>query len=218
MARRRYRRDFIGHFATPPQTDRPCVHACCRGMRSHPENWPVHLPSRQLRSASDQQLADYYGTHGKDTPADSKARDQVIYEMNRRDRMQERRAGRVERHQERRASRRHERAEAVQTAWLAAERGTKGNMLNRRGQEAGIDERTLFTGPESRVRKYGSEELLNWFEDHPRPTEAYFQGRDTRMGYAATRSPRSRMSTEEAQWRDYYERAAHDFEHAAQAA
>lgn len=187
-------------------------------MRAHPENWPVHLPSRQLRSASDEQLGDYFGAHGDDTPADNKARDQAIYEMNRRDKVRERRAATVTRRQERRASRRHERAEAVQTAWLAAEAGTNGYMLNRRGLEAGIDERSLFTGPESRARKYASEELLEWWETHPRPTEAFFQGRDTRMGYATVRGPRSRMTTEEQDWRDRYERAAHDFEMAAQAA
>jgi hypothetical protein len=36
---------------------------------------------------------------------------------------------------------------------------TKGDRLNRRGREACIDERALFTGPESRARKYASEEL-----------------------------------------------------------
>jgi hypothetical protein len=102
-----------------------------------------------------------------------------------------------ERRRQRWAARKLARAEAVDAAWLAAEEGTKGNMLNRRGLEAGVNERTLFTGPESRARKYASEELLNWWETHPRPTEAYFEGRDTRMGYGTVRV-RSRMTTEEA--------------------
>ena len=79
-------------------------------------------------------------------------------------------------------------------------------MLNRRGKEAGINERTLFTGPESRARKSASEELLSWWETHPRPTTAMFEGRDTRIGYATVRDPRSRMTTEEQAWRDRYER------------
>lgn len=81
-------------------------------------------------------------------------------------------------------------------------------MLNRRGREAGVNERTLFTGPESRARKYASEELLEYWEHHPRPTEAYFAGQDTRIGYLAGLSPRRRMTSEEQAWRDRYESAA----------
>ena len=66
-------------------------------MRPHPENWPVHLPSRQLRSASDEQLAEYYNAHGDDSAADNKARDQVLYEMGRRDKQGETRAAAEER-------------------------------------------------------------------------------------------------------------------------
>jgi hypothetical protein len=64
-------------------------------------------------------------------------------------------------------------------------------MLNRAGQAAGIDERSLFTGPESRARRYASEELLNHRQSHPRPTAAYFQGRDTTLGPQYT-APRRR--------------------------
>jgi len=56
-------------------------------------------------------------------------------------------------------------------------------MLKRRGQDAGIYPRSLFTGPESRARKYASEELLAHSGWNPRPTEAYFSGADTRIGY-----------------------------------
>ena len=65
------------------------------------------------------------------------------------------------------ASRRALRDAEVEREWLAAERETKGNMLNRRGREAGIDEKSLFRGPESRARKYASEELLNYLGKPP---------------------------------------------------
>jgi len=210
MAATRYRRDWFGHFATPPETNRPCEHACCRGMRPHPQNWPVILPSRQLRAATDEQLAEHYSRHGGDTPADEASRAQVLYEMQRRDLANERREATEERRRQRWTARRHERQEAVEQAWLAAEAGTKGNMLNQRGKEARINERTLFTGPEARARKYASEELLNWWEDHPRPTGAYFEGQDTRVGYGTR--PRRNMSSEEQAWRDRYDEAGRDFE------
>lgn len=200
------RRDWFGHFATPDEAGRPCVHACCRSMRPHPRNWPVHLPSRQLRSASEQQLTEHYDAHQGDTAADRRARDQVLYELNRRDKRDERKAGAQQRKVERVSARRLERAEAVDREWAAAEAATNGYMLNKRGREAGVNERTLFTGPESRARKYASDELIDYWEHHPRPTGAYFEGQDTRLGYIAGVTVRRRISTEEQAWRDRYER------------
>ena len=62
-------------------------------------------------------------------------------------------------------------------------------MLNKAGQRAGIDERSLFTGPESRVVKYASPELFEWFEIHGRPTRAAFLGsaKERRLYYAGRR-------------------------------
>ena len=40
----------------------------------------------------------------------------------------------------------------------------------------GIDERSLFVGAESRVRKYASPELIEWFQAHPRPTRVSWFG------------------------------------------
>jgi hypothetical protein len=54
-------------------------------------------------------------------------------------------------------------------------------MLNKAGRAADVDERSLFTGPESRARRYASEELQNYWQDNPRPTAAYFAGKDTRL-------------------------------------
>jgi hypothetical protein len=45
----------------------------------------------------------------------------------------------------------------------------------------------LFTGPESRARRYASEELLNHWQMHPRPTAAFFAGKDTTSGARYTR-------------------------------
>jgi hypothetical protein len=200
------RRDAFAHWIRKDQqAGRPCTHACCRGMRAHPDNYPVVKRNRYLRHATDQQVADYYGQHQGDSPRDEAARDQALAEMQRRDVAAERREATEERRRQRYEGRRQERAREVERTWRAAETATKGNMLNRRGREAAINERTLFTGPESRVRKYGSEELLNFFEYTPRPTAAYFEGRDTRMGYAAGLSPRRRITSEEQEWRDRYD-------------
>jgi hypothetical protein len=64
----------------------------------------------------------------------------------------------------------------VYRQWRAAEAATNGYMLNRTGLREGIDERSLFAGPESRVRKYASPELIEWFESHPRPTRVSWFG------------------------------------------
>lgn len=54
--------------------------------------------------------------------------------------------------------------------YFAAEEATRGNVINAAGQRAGVDPRSLFTGPESRARKYASEEVLQWWQDHGRLT------------------------------------------------
>jgi hypothetical protein len=199
------RRDLFKHFIHKDQrVNQPCHHACCRGYRPHPEHYPVVLPARYLRRASDEDLAKHYGRCPEGNPG---CRDQVLDELHRRDVRQERRQAAEDRRSRRWADRRAERAGEVERIWLAAEAQTKGNMLNRRGREAGIDERSLFRGPESRVRKYGSEELLNFFDEMPRPTEAYFRGDDTRLGRAGMRS---RLTSQEQQERDYYERLEHE--------
>jgi hypothetical protein len=47
--------------------------------------------------------------------------------------------------------------------------------LNEKGRAAGIDAESLFTGPVSRVKKYGSEELNAWFAVNGRHTLASFR-------------------------------------------
>ena len=52
--------------------------------------------------------------------------------------------------------------------WLAAEKATRGTLLTRQAQAAGIDPRSLFSGPESRARKHASEELKAWWDRNGR--------------------------------------------------
>jgi hypothetical protein len=64
----------------------------------------------------------------------------------------------------------------VYRQWLATEAATNGFMLNQAGRYRGIDERSLFVGPESRVRKHASAGLIEWFQFHPRPTRVSWFG------------------------------------------
>lgn len=54
--------------------------------------------------------------------------------------------------------------------WQDAEDECNGYMLNAEGKRAGIDGLSLFSGPQSRARKYASEELRGFFERHGRLT------------------------------------------------
>lgn len=197
------RRDLIGHWICKTQPEqRMCTHACCRGKRVHPANMPVILPSRLLRRASDDDLAEHYRRVSRDdSPDDEVARAQVLYEMDRRDRVnaarreqEERRAEAELRRRDRwsanKAADRMEREALAESAYVVAEYETRGNMLNKRGRAAGISDRSLFTGPESRARAYASEELLEHWRTHPRPTAAMFAGRDTRVYELYTAPPR----------------------------
>jgi hypothetical protein len=182
------RRDLIGHFVRKSRpAQQMCNHACCRGYRVHPKNFPVILPSRLLRRASDDDLAAHFAkvAHSDETD-DVAARWQMLAEFERRDMREAARRRAAERHQARVRSRRSERQEAVEHAWRQAETATNGYMLNRAGLANNIDERSLFTGPESRARRYASEELLQHWQTHPRPTSAMFAGKDTRVYEKAT--------------------------------
>jgi hypothetical protein len=65
-------------------------------------------------------------------------------------------------------------------------------MLNAAGRAQGIDPRSLFTGPESRARRYASEELLEHWQSHHRPTARFFAGKDSRV-YEKYSAPRRRQ-------------------------
>jgi hypothetical protein len=186
-------RDLLGHWVKPrSMREKMCPHACCRNKRVHPSNFPVILPNKLLRRATDNELMQHWRTVQGDADKDERARAQILHEMERRDQADIRRQEKRDAYKARVLGKRLERAEAVDFAWLQAEQATKGNMLNRAGKAAWSDERSLFTGPESRARRYASEELLNHWQDHPRPTAAFFAGEDTRLGAQYT-APRRRL-------------------------
>lgn len=62
---------------------------------------------------------------------------------------------------------------------LAAEADLNGVLLNRLGRRRGIDARSLFYGPFSRVEKYASEELYAWFQENGRVTWTEFERAST---------------------------------------
>lgn len=77
----------------------------------------------------------------------------------------------------------------VAEQYAAAERDTRGHMLNAAGRAAGVDPRSLFSGAAKRVRKYASAELRTWFYQHGRTTlveyRALMIGRPTDVAKAA---------------------------------
>lgn len=191
------RRDLIGHWVRKTQpTQRMCTHACCRGKRVHPKNYPVILPSKLLRQASDDDLVEAY-TKGSD-----RQQAQILHEMERRDRADAERKERAQERDRRRFSRKMEHAEEVDRIWLQAEAATNGNMVNAKGRARGVSDRHLMTASEAEVRRYGSEELLNFFADNPRPTMGHMRGKDTRLGTVYTPPKRRRG------YRAAYQRAA----------
>ena len=63
----------------------------------------------------------------------------------------------------------------LDAVYLAAETDTNGALLNRLGRSKGIDARSLFFGPFSRVEKYASEELYTWFHENGRITWTMYE-------------------------------------------
>lgn len=63
----------------------------------------------------------------------------------------------------------------LEAAYAAAEEGAHGSMLNVLGRREGIDPYSLLTGPWSRVAKYASRELEDWFEQKGRPSVSQFE-------------------------------------------
>lgn len=169
-------RDLLGHWVKPAKAGgEMCPHRCCRGRRPHPDRFPVILPKTLLRDAPESQLwghLEKYGNHAKG----GKVGEQVVGELTRRERVQANARGRRDRAKSRRAGHDAEFRAHLENEWIQAERATNGNFTNKAGRAAGVDGRSLFTGPESRVRKYGSRELREYFEAHPRVSRSEFLG------------------------------------------
>jgi hypothetical protein len=170
-------RDLLGHWVAPKaRASGMCPHACCRNRRVHPDNFPVIMPKGLLHRATDRELWNHVSKYGHSRPEAGEVGEQVIGELTRREEKQTRAALTRQRRAHHRATKDMEFRAHEENQWLAAEKQTSGVMLNRAGKAAGIDERSLFTGPESRVRKYASPELLNYFETNPRVSRAEFMG------------------------------------------
>ncbi|WP_344677236.1 phage minor capsid protein [Saccharopolyspora taberi] len=58
----------------------------------------------------------------------------------------------------------------IDEQYWQAEADTNGYLLSNAGEAAGVDPRELFTGPAARARKWASDELLEWWEEHGRIT------------------------------------------------
>ena len=180
-----YRRDLIGHFIrTSEREQRPCTHACCRGYRVHPDNYPTVLPSRTLRRASDNDLSTHFQrVTQEDTPQARYAEDQILYEMERRDREAKLKHDRREARAANRAAARMERESETERIFLEAEAFTRGNWTNLKGTARGITDREILLGRESVFARYASEEARDYFTRNPRPTAAYFRGKSGVMDY-----------------------------------
>lgn len=71
--------------------------------------------------------------------------------------------------------------EWVHVSYVEAEAATNGHMLSPAGKAAAVDPDRklsavdLFSGPRAAARKYASEELKRWWEQHPRQTYTEFR-------------------------------------------
>ena len=170
-----------------------CTHACCRGYQEHPEHWPVIVRSRRLRGVSDEDLARrFQRVSYRGTPESRRAEMQILAEMQRRDDEERRRKDRAEAVAANRAARRMERESDAQRIRLEVEAATKGYLVTAQGRARGISDEEILTGREAVFYRYATEEAREYFREHPRPTGAYFRGKDTRVHERYTERPRQR--------------------------
>lgn len=80
--------------------------------------------------------------------------------------------------------------EHVWAQYLAAEDATNGYLLNRKARAAGVDPATLFTGPAHVAYARASEDLIRWWQDHPRLTLAEYTEQITGVRNAAADTAR----------------------------
>lgn len=62
-----------------------------------------------------------------------------------------------------------------QAEYDRAAEACRGNLLNRRGRDAGVDSLSLFQGNRIRAEAYASPELLEHWRTWPRPTFQAFE-------------------------------------------
>lgn len=160
-------RDILGHFVKP-RSERGdlCPHRCCQGRRVHPDKFPEILPRRMLRGMTDEELAEHFGKYA----GNQKSGAQVLTEVHRRDVAKARRETNAKAANDRAYSRKLARYEEVDAAVLAAEHATGGQLVNKAGVRAGVSDRSLFEGSESRAIKYATPELIQYWQSNPRPS------------------------------------------------
>jgi hypothetical protein len=61
-----------------------------------------------------------------------------------------------------------------------AETATNGYLVNATGRARGINPEEILTGRQAVFNRYASDEARDYFTAQPRPTAAYFRGKDTR--------------------------------------
>lgn len=81
-------------------------------------------------------------------------------------------------------------ADWVHVQYLAAEEATRGNLLSPAGLKAGVPERSLWSGNARTARAYASEELLRWWQEHPRLTQVEWLYQE--LGFDEYRDPATR--------------------------
>jgi hypothetical protein len=152
----------------------------------------VKKAGRSLRGLSDEEMAHRFATLDW---ADERQVVAVSREMDRRDKAtkaaaerEESKAATAARTASRRQAETLEHHTRLEAAYVQAENDTNGHMLSRAGQRAGIDPKSLWTGPEARARKYASEELNEHWDKHGRVT----------VGHVKAEARRSRQAEQEA--------------------
>ncbi|WP_242640840.1 phage minor capsid protein [Streptomyces kasugaensis] len=75
--------------------------------------------------------------------------------------------------------------------YLAAEDACRGYLLNRRAAAEGIDPQSLFSGPAHVAYARASEELIRWWQDHPRTTLAEYTEQVTGIRSSAADTARN---------------------------
>lgn len=63
----------------------------------------------------------------------------------------------------------------LEAAYRKAEEGSGGAMLNALGRSEGVTAYSLLMGPWRRVEKYASPELIEYFQQHGRPSVSDFE-------------------------------------------
>lgn len=119
---------------------------------------------KALRNLTDDQLCDMYGT------ADEATQDAIRRECDRRDHLDRKRAAVKARWDEAVT----EWLDYAHAQWLAAEQACRGHLLSKAGHTAGINPRDLWTGTTARAARYASEELLDFWDRHPRITRTQY--------------------------------------------